>query len=153
MRKQYIRQTLPALRFRRWSRKRYAAFISRQRACTMGTLRCNIIERLQQKNGSVTEGCLVPTCQRGEEDSPAAAASSGACLSSETEQEMLLQTGAVVLSRVQTVAVAGYSYIYNVSRKSGKLRCKAGASRFSCLGGCGCIIMNRIGHLHGKSTK
>ncbi|MCC8170963.1 MAG: hypothetical protein LIP00_04075 [Parabacteroides sp.] len=51
MKKRYTSYGLQALRFRRWSRKRYAAFISRQRACTMGTLRCHIVERLQRKNG------------------------------------------------------------------------------------------------------
>lgn len=51
MRKRYTSWCQQALRFKRWSRKRYAAFVSRQRACTMGTLRCHIVERLQHKNG------------------------------------------------------------------------------------------------------
>lgn len=57
MRKQAFRYTLAAFRFRRWSRKRYAAFVSRQRCCTMGTLRCNVVERLLRKGtGIVSAG-------------------------------------------------------------------------------------------------
>lgn len=52
MRKQSIRYAMTAFRFRRWSRKRYAAFISRQRTFTMGTLRCNVVERLLKKGVS-----------------------------------------------------------------------------------------------------
>lgn len=41
------------LRFRRWSRKRYAAFVSVQRAVTIGHLAASVSERLQVKNTSV----------------------------------------------------------------------------------------------------
>ena len=52
MRKQYTYKPV-ALRFRRWSRKRYAAFISIQHAVTIGQLSANVSERFQAKNGSV----------------------------------------------------------------------------------------------------
>ena len=51
MRKQYTYKPV-ALRFRRWSRKRYAAFISIQHAVTIGQLSANVSERFQAKNGS-----------------------------------------------------------------------------------------------------
>ena len=53
MRKQYTYKPV-ALRFRRWSRKRYAAFISIQHAVTIGQLS----ERFQAKNGSVHTSVL-----------------------------------------------------------------------------------------------
>lgn len=51
MRKQHTSHPV-SLRFRRWSRKAYAAFISVQRAVTMGCLSCHVVERLQNKNCS-----------------------------------------------------------------------------------------------------
>lgn len=42
-----------ALRFKRWSRKKYAAFISVQRTVTIGQLSSNVSERFQTKNGSI----------------------------------------------------------------------------------------------------
>lgn len=66
MKKQHINYSLPAFRFRRWSRKRYAAFISRQRAFTMGTLKSNVVERLQNKTGCVVKGCICMLPSLGE---------------------------------------------------------------------------------------
>lgn len=57
MRKQYTYKPV-ALRFRRWSRKRYAAFISIQHAVTIGQLSTNVSERFQAKNGSVHTSVL-----------------------------------------------------------------------------------------------
>lgn len=57
MRKQYTYKPV-ALRFRRWSRKRYAAFVSIQRAVTIGQLSANVSERFQTKNGSVHTSVL-----------------------------------------------------------------------------------------------
>lgn len=73
IKRRYTSCGLQALRFRRWSRKRYAAFASRQRACTMGTLRCHIVERLQRKNGMPVVdtpvcGCLYETADALAED-------------------------------------------------------------------------------------
>ena len=49
--KQLILLPMPsALRFRRWSRKGYAAFISLQRAVTIGQLSTSVSERFQAKN-------------------------------------------------------------------------------------------------------
>lgn len=49
--KQLTLQPMPStLRFRRWSRKGYAAFISLQRAVTIGQLSTSVSERFQTKN-------------------------------------------------------------------------------------------------------
>lgn len=68
MKKRYTSCSLCALRFKRWSRKKYAAFISRQRAVTMGTLRCNIIERLQHKNSRVLNNSVLLLPEEKESD-------------------------------------------------------------------------------------
>ena len=39
------------LRFRRWSRKGYAAFSSLRRTVTIGNLGCRVLQSLQRKNG------------------------------------------------------------------------------------------------------
>lgn len=57
MRKQYTYKSV-ALRFRKWSRKGYAAFISIQRAVTIGQLSANVSERIQAKNGSIHTSVL-----------------------------------------------------------------------------------------------
>lgn len=57
MKKQYTYKPL-AIRFRRWSRKKYAAFISVKNAVTIGTLSANVSERFQAKNGSVHTSVL-----------------------------------------------------------------------------------------------
>lgn len=46
----------PALRFRRWSRKRYAAFVSIHRAVTMGQLASHLADRLFAKQRSLHSG-------------------------------------------------------------------------------------------------
>ena len=63
MRKQYTYKPV-ALRFRRWSRKRYAAFISIQHAVTIGQLSANVSERFQAKNGSVHTSVLTFDCSK-----------------------------------------------------------------------------------------
>ena len=55
MRKSYTYRS-QALRFRRWSRKAYAAFISVQRAVTIGQLSFSVADRFQKKNLSLHTG-------------------------------------------------------------------------------------------------
>lgn len=50
MKKQYA-YSPGMLRFRRWSRKGYAAFSSLRRIVTIGSLGCRVVESLQRKNG------------------------------------------------------------------------------------------------------
>lgn len=70
-RKQYIQST--GIRFRRWSRKGYAAFISLRRAVTIGNLSANVSERFQTKNGAIHASVLFnrnsnPEIQEEEEE-------------------------------------------------------------------------------------
>lgn len=55
MRKLYTYRS-QALRFRRWSRKAYAAFISIQRAVTIGQLSFSVADRFEKKNQSLHSG-------------------------------------------------------------------------------------------------
>lgn len=52
MRKQHTSQPV-TLRFRRWSRKAYAAFISIRQAVTIGQLTANVSERFRAKQESI----------------------------------------------------------------------------------------------------
>lgn len=56
-----------SFRFRRWSRKGYAAFFSLKRAVTIGQLSSNVSERFQVKNGSNHSSVLVAGRIRTEE--------------------------------------------------------------------------------------
>lgn len=71
MNKQYNHPSV-SLRFKRWSRKNYAAFISIQRAVTIGQLSANVSERFETKNGSVHTSALsadrAAGCESDEED-------------------------------------------------------------------------------------
>lgn len=66
MKKQYAHKPV-AIRFRRWSRKGYAAFISVQRAVTIGQLAAHVSERFQVKNGS-NHTSVLSFDKRGEEE-------------------------------------------------------------------------------------
>lgn len=55
-----------ALRFRRWSRKAYAAFISIQRIVNIGNLTANVSERFQTKNGAIHTSVLAFDCTGSE---------------------------------------------------------------------------------------
>lgn len=67
--KQLILQPIPAaLRFRRWSRKGYAAFISLQRAVTIGQLSTSVSERFQAKNLALHAGLVSGWVETAEEE-------------------------------------------------------------------------------------
>ena len=51
--------TQNSFRFKRWSRKGYAAFFSLSRSVTIGQLSSNVSERFQVKNGSNHSSVLV----------------------------------------------------------------------------------------------
>lgn len=61
----YLKQK--TFRFKRWSRKGYAAFFSLGRAVTIGQLSSNVAERFQVKNGSNHSSVLL-TGQIGPEE-------------------------------------------------------------------------------------
>ena len=67
MRKSYTYRS-QALRFRRWSRKAYAAFISIQRAVTIGQLSFSVADRFEKKNQSLHTGIGMFTDGFFEED-------------------------------------------------------------------------------------
>ena len=46
------------LRFRRWSRKGYAAFVSLRHTVTIGQLAIALADRFQQKHGALHAGIL-----------------------------------------------------------------------------------------------
>ncbi|MBD9168189.1 hypothetical protein [uncultured Parabacteroides sp.] len=108
MRKQYTYKPV-ALRFRRWSRKRYAAFISIQRAVTIGQLSANVSERFQAKNGSIHTSVLTfdktGEGEAEEEGNTCCPDSSGSILSL-----LFLQT----VCPVQTVSQPAASYAHTV---------------------------------------
>lgn len=56
------------LRFRRWSRKRYAAFVSLHRTVTMGRLAVHIADRLQKKQQSLSPAACVVAKSGDSED-------------------------------------------------------------------------------------
>ena len=59
--------TQNSFRFKRWSRKGYAAFFSLSRSVTIGQLSSNVAERFQIKNGSNHSSVLL-TGQIGPEE-------------------------------------------------------------------------------------
>lgn len=58
-----IKQAQPTLRFRRWSRKGYAAFVSLQRSVTIGQLSTRVSERFQMKNQAL-HTYVLPGCSQ-----------------------------------------------------------------------------------------
>lgn len=57
MKKQHLPDS-PVLRFKRWSRRGYAAFISLKQTVTIGHLSANVAERFQTKNNSIHSSVL-----------------------------------------------------------------------------------------------
>lgn len=101
-------------RFRRWSRKGYAAFFSLKRAVTIGQLSSNVAERFQVKNGTAHSSVLL-TDQSNPEDKKR----STELLQGESVAEALLRLSPVLLwlSTVQTIrqtvaAASSALYIY-----------------------------------------
>lgn len=67
MRKQLIPRPV-VLRFKRWSRKGYAAFVSMHHVVTIGQLSAHVSERFQVKNGAVHASVI--TFDKAEEGRP-----------------------------------------------------------------------------------
>lgn len=61
----YLKQQ--SFRFKRWSRKGYAAFFSLHRAVTIGQLSSNVAERFQVKNSSNHSSVLIAGQRQPEE--------------------------------------------------------------------------------------
>ena len=109
-----------SFRFRRWSRKGYAAFFSLSRAVTIGQLSSNVSERFQIKNGTVHSSVLF-TDQSNPEDKER----NTELLQGESYAETLSRLSLVLLwlftiqTTKQTVAAASsaYTYIYILERE------------------------------------
>lgn len=72
MKQQVITRRQPALRFRQWSRKGYAAFISLQRVVTIGHLSSHVSERFQMKNQALHNYSLSGSSATGSDNEPCA---------------------------------------------------------------------------------
>ena len=115
MEKQYTYQPV-ALRFRRWSRKKYAAFISLKQAVTIGNLSANVSERFQIKNGS-THTSVLSSYPNNSEEFQEEECSSDTWLKADIPFQQLS-----VLLSVQTIqqsAATAYGYTL-INNKSGK---------------------------------
>ena len=109
MRKQHTYKSV-TLRFRRWSRKGYAAFVSIQYAVTIGQLSVHVSERFQEKNSSNHATVLISdkngkeSCE-GEEDR---------YRDEHSESLLTLFLRSIVYPVPATLSpVASYIYIYN----------------------------------------
>lgn len=102
-----------SFRFRRWSRKGYAAFFSLSRAVTIGQLSSNVSERFQIKNGTVHSSVLF-TDQSNPEDKER----NTELLQGESYAETLSRLSLVLLwlftiqTTKQTVIAASSAYTY-----------------------------------------
>ncbi|WP_304248312.1 hypothetical protein [Parabacteroides gordonii] len=111
-----------SFRFRRWSRKGYAAFFSLSRAVTIGQLSSNVSERFQIKNGTVHSSVLF-TDQSNPEDKERNAE----FLQGESFAETLSRLSLVLLwlftiqTTKQTVAAASSAYTYILYPKAGSI--------------------------------
>lgn len=119
-----------ALRFKRWSRKGYAAFVSIQRAVTIGQLSSNVSERFQVKNGSNHTSVLT-----GNQANPAEEGKTGE-LKEQSETDTLHPVlPELLLLPIQTVqqavAAASSAYTYILYPKSGEFQHKLGLPAFS----------------------
>lgn len=128
--KQYTDKPV-ALRFRRWSRKGYAAFISIQRAVTIGKLTANVSERFEVKNGSIHTSVLSATrteaTETAEEEIRCTDKWSG------TTATLWQLPALLLVQTIQQPAAAAYAYtfIYNTSQKAESLSLLLKLSAFS----------------------
>lgn len=120
MRKQYT-QKPATLRFRKWSRKGYAAFISIQHTVTIGQLAAHVSERFQVKNGSNHTSVLtsdkVGDKETEDEENESCPDSRGCNISS-----LLFQQTVNLIQAVNQPAAASYTHIIidNSSGNRGK---------------------------------
>lgn len=70
MKQPVITRRQPALRFRQWSRKGYAAFISLQREVTIGHLSSQVSDRFQMKNQALHSYSLSGISGSGSDNIP-----------------------------------------------------------------------------------
>ncbi|RHJ82539.1 hypothetical protein [Parabacteroides sp. AM08-6] len=128
MKKQYTYKPV-VLRFKRWSRKKYAAFISIKQAVTIGNLSANVSERFQIKNGSTHARVLLS--EQGEKDECEEEAKPDNWLNTDIPHPLL--SASWLIPTVQQPVVAAHLYIYknNISEKAEGFSIMLSPSAFS----------------------
>lgn len=123
--------TAAAIRFKRWSRKGYAAFISVQRAVTIGQLRANVSERFQIKNGAVHTSVLSQLQTVDEKENNTDECSLKDLWDTINEFRLLIAL-LFVQANIRQIESAPCLYLHTIKifRKSGKFSLRAGTSRF-----------------------
>lgn len=118
MRKQHTSYPI-VLRFKRWSRKAYAAFISIQRAVTIGQLTANVSERFQTKLESMHRTALFINegMQEDEEDTDSGSLNESLPFFASLWQLLT----ATPMQIAKQPAASAYLSISN--RKSGRFQC------------------------------
>ena len=118
------------LRFRRWSRKGYAAFISRKHTVTIGCLAAAVADRFYQKGLSLHRGVslLVEALREETEHSSQHPEREDACLLF-VEQALLL----LLLSQEQTEACPAWVSAMNVFDKQKAGKDQSVPSRLFCV--------------------
>ena len=118
------------LRFRRWSRKGYAAFISRKHTVTIGCLAAAVADRFYQKGLSLHRGVslLVEALREETEHSSQHPEREDACLLF-VEQALLL----LLLSQEQTEACPAWVSAMNVFDKQKAGKDESVPSRLFCV--------------------
>lgn len=131
--KQYTDKPV-ALRFRRWSRKGYAAFVSIQRAVTIGRLTANVCERFEVKNCSTHASLLGANPAETAEAGGTEEEESG-CLVGWPETTLTLWQcpAQLLIQTIQQPAASTYAYtlIYNSSEKAEGFSIQLRPSAFS----------------------
>lgn len=102
-------------RFRRWSRKGYAAFFSLHRAVTIGQLSSNVAERFQTKNGSNHSSVLIAGQNHSEEtDKDTDVSEERPCAEAISWLSLLLLVLLFPLQTVKQTSVAGLSRVHYI---------------------------------------
>ncbi|WP_455639541.1 hypothetical protein [Parabacteroides sp.] len=124
----YIRET--TFRFKRWSRKGYAAFFSLGRAVTIGQLSSNVAERFQVKNGSNHSSVLVGEQGYAEEEGKVSGLAEERSVT-DTLPLILPEFLLLSLQAVKREVAASSAYTYIIYPKSGEFQHKLELPAFS----------------------
>lgn len=109
-----------SFRFRRWSRKGYAAFFSLTRAVTIGQLSSNVAERFQVKNGTAHSSVLLTDQSHPEDKERSMELLQGESYAEALSRLLSALLGSFTLQVAkQTVAPASSAYTYYLYPKAG----------------------------------
>ncbi|MCC8142784.1 MAG: hypothetical protein LUD02_09040 [Tannerellaceae bacterium] len=126
MRKQYL-SGMVTFRFRRWSRKGYAAFISIHRSVSIGQLACHLAERFYAKSTATQTGLTLryPAGEADEEEK-----ASLLPVVNSVSSLLLLILSTLLLPQVAEVASPAGQHIFVNKPDSGKYLFEKGTSRY-----------------------